>query len=67
MDPLLDRLLDPAILALLIPLSAIVGGVSIALAKLIVQHRERMAKIEHGINPDLVQEKPGHAEPFSRH
>ncbi len=51
MDPSLERLLDPAVLALLIPTVAIVGGTAVALTKMIIHHRERMAKIEHGMEP----------------
>lgn len=56
MDPVLDRLLQPEILAMLIPIVAILGGVAAGIAKMIITHRERMAYIERGIDPDSVQE-----------
>jgi hypothetical protein len=31
---------------------AIVGGCATSVAKVIATHRERMAKIDHGIDPD---------------
>jgi hypothetical protein len=36
----------------LVPIAAIVIGGVIAVTKLILNHQERIAKIEHGINPD---------------
>lgn len=49
----LDRLLDPGSLALLIPVLAIVAGIVAIIAK----HRERMAMIERGMNPDQVRDR----------
>ena len=51
--------LKPDQLALMIPIVAIVcvflvGGI-LGLTKLIFRHRERMAMIEQGIHPDLVE------------
>jgi hypothetical protein len=37
---------------LLVPISAIVIGGIVGVVKLILNHQERIAKIEHGINPD---------------
>lgn len=48
----LDRILDPAILALAIPIVAILGGFSVALSRIWIHHRERMAMIERGLHPD---------------
>jgi hypothetical protein len=48
--------LEPAILALLIPLAAIVGGVGIGLARMWMRHRERMAMIEMGMHPDSPED-----------
>jgi len=51
---------NPAALALMIPIVAIlVGGIS-EIVKRIFRHRERMAMIERGMNPD---EKPADEEP----
>ena len=51
--------LDEATLALMIPIVAIVsvflvGGI-LGLTKLFFRHRERMAMIERGMHPDLVE------------
>jgi hypothetical protein len=48
----LHELWQPDKIVLLIPIVAIVGGIGLKLAKAIMQHRERIAKIEHGIDPD---------------
>ena len=50
---------NPAALALMIPIVAIlVGGIS-EIVKRIFRHRERMAMIERGMNPDdKPAEKP---------
>jgi hypothetical protein len=45
-------LLQPYVLPFLVAIVAISGGVIIAAIKAIICHRERMAKIEHGIDPD---------------
>lgn len=50
--------LEPDQLALMIPVVAIVcvflvGGI-LGLTKLVFRHRERMAMIERGMHPDLV-------------
>jgi hypothetical protein len=50
-------MLDPAILALCIPLAAIVGGFSIVLTRMWTRHRERMAMIEMGLHPDAPDEE----------
>jgi hypothetical protein len=58
LEPLVTRLLlaepqiDPGIFALCIPIAAIVCGSIIAIVKTIIHHRERMAKIGMGIDPD---------------
>jgi hypothetical protein len=51
--------LDEGTLAMMIPIIAIVsvflvGGI-LGLTKLIFRHRERMAMIERGMHPDLVE------------
>jgi hypothetical protein len=47
-----SRILDPAILGLLIPVIALLVGGAIAITKMITKHQERLAMIERGINPD---------------
>jgi hypothetical protein len=48
----LRQLLQPDVLALAVPLAAIIGGLAYSIVHSIMRHRERMAKIEHGIDPD---------------
>jgi len=48
-----NRLLDPASLAVLIP----VLGVVYWIASSVMRHRERMAMIERGIHPDSIKEE----------
>jgi len=45
-------LADKHLLALMIPIVAIVAWGCIAIVGLLLRHRERMAMIERGINPD---------------
>jgi hypothetical protein len=47
-----DELLQPHRLALMVPIVAIVGGLTYATIIAMIRHRERMAKLEHGIDPD---------------
>jgi hypothetical protein len=49
---LLDRLLQPECLVFCIPLAAILGVFTFKIVAAIIAHRERMAKIDHGIDPD---------------
>jgi len=42
---------------LLVPIAAIVVGGVIAVTKMILNHQERIAKIERGIDPDATQAK----------
>jgi hypothetical protein len=51
------RLMEPGILALMIPIVAILVGGAIAIAKMVIEHRERLAMIERGINPDAPQKQ----------
>jgi hypothetical protein len=44
--------------ALLIPIAAIVCGSIKGIVKIVIQHRERMAKIGMGIDPDASSESP---------
>ena len=60
-----DRLMTPVnmpfvvgIVAILMGgVAVIVGGV-VKIAKMLIMHRERMAKIAHGIDPDYVPPPP---------
>ncbi len=44
--------MDPAILGIMIPILAIVGGIAVAIIRMWITHRERMAMIEAGLHPD---------------
>ncbi len=48
---LIDKLLNPDVLPLLIPILAIVGGTVVAIVTIIVRHRERLARINRGMDP----------------
>jgi hypothetical protein len=48
----LTQLTQPYVLPFLVGALGVVGGVAVAITKAVVRHRERMAKIEHGIDPD---------------
>jgi hypothetical protein len=50
--PIVEQLLNPGIVWVFIPLAGIALGGVLALAKLITKHRERMAKIGMGMDPD---------------
>lgn len=49
---LLQMLLNPAVLALLIPITAILTVGAIVIVRLWARHQERMAMIEAGMHPD---------------
>ncbi len=53
---LLDRILNPAILALLIPIVAIISVFGWLTVTSIIRHRERLAMIDRGMHPDLRHE-----------
>jgi hypothetical protein len=42
----------PGILALSIPIVAIVTGGAVVIARMVIKHRERMGLIEMGLHPD---------------
>jgi hypothetical protein len=46
------QLLRPEVMIFLIPIVAIIVGGAVTVAKLAIRHRERMAMIEHGLDPD---------------
>jgi len=49
---LVELILRPETLVFLIPITAIIGGIAYKITTAIIAHRERMAKIEHGIDPN---------------
>ncbi len=50
--------LRPDILAFAIPIVGIVVGGVIAVTRMVIIHRERMAMIEQGLDPDRRAESP---------
>ncbi len=50
------RILEPEVLVFLIPIVAIIGGVSITIVKMLIKHHERVIMIQHGIHPDYPPE-----------
>jgi hypothetical protein len=59
----LDKILRPDILPFVVAIVAIVCGITAgtirAVTKMVIAHRERMAKIERGIDPDQPAGKDG--------
>ena len=53
-----QQFLKPDVIVFAIPISAILVGGVIAIVKMVISHRERMALIEQGIHPD---DTPNHA------
>jgi hypothetical protein len=51
------RMLEPGTLAMLIPIVALLVGGAIVITKMVIHHRERLAMIERGINPDAPQQQ----------
>jgi len=49
---LLSKILQPQVLALLIPIVAIIGAFSVAALSAHHKHQERLEKIKQGFNPD---------------
>ena len=47
-----ERLLQEEILVFLVPITGILVGGAIVITKLVIRHRERIAMIEHGMDPD---------------
>jgi hypothetical protein len=54
----LNLVARPDVLFPLIPIVAIVGGTALGITKLILRHRERIVKIQHGIDPDAPRSMP---------
>jgi hypothetical protein len=48
----LELIAQPEVLVFAIPIVAIIGGIGYSIATAIIRHRERMAKIQQGIDPD---------------
>lgn len=65
-----NDVLKPEVMALAVPILAIaIGGILGAISiitKAILRHRERMAMIERGMHPDLVEGEEIVEEPTAR-
>lgn len=48
-------LLQPEILVFMIPLAVIVAGCVLGVTKTVLTHRERIAMIENGLDPDAYR------------
>ncbi|HEV3416766.1 MAG TPA: hypothetical protein VG056_08145 [Pirellulales bacterium] len=48
----LELITRPEVMVFAVPIVAIVCGIGYKTVTAIIRHRERMAKIEHGIDPD---------------
>ncbi len=48
----MDRLLDPIVLGVMIPIVAIVGAFTLTILRRWARHKERMGMIEEGLDPD---------------
>ncbi len=48
----LDTIARPEVLVFVIPIVSIVGAIAYKITATIIAHRERMAKIQQGIDPD---------------
>ena len=53
----MERMMDPQVFAMLIPIAAIIMGVTYAIAKAYMRHKERLAMIERGMHPDQPEDK----------
>jgi hypothetical protein len=51
-----DKFSNPAIFGMLIPIVAILAWAAITITKMIINHRERLAMIERGRNPDALRQ-----------
>ncbi|MCH8142386.1 MAG: hypothetical protein IH908_12400 [Proteobacteria bacterium] len=51
----LEKLLDPAIIWAVIPVVAIIGVFGKQIVSRYFDHKERMAKIEAGMDPDRIE------------
>ena len=60
-----SRLLRPEVFVFLIPIAAVLMGGGVAITKMLIVHRERMALIEQGLHPDHLpeEEAPPEADP----
>ena len=53
---------NPGTVGALIPLAAVVLGMVLGITKAIIRHRERMAMIEKGMDPDAAKKESNSQE-----
>jgi hypothetical protein len=58
-QPIWMRILQPEILVFLIPIVAIIAGVTVKILKMVHAHNERITMIQHGMHPDYPPENDG--------
>lgn len=51
----LSDVLEPQVLVFLVAIIAIIVGGAIAIAKMLIRHKERLAMIEKGMDPDRAE------------
>jgi hypothetical protein len=62
----MERMLDPQIVAMLIPIAAIIMGGIYVIAKAYMRHKERLAMIERGMHPDIAEAEDHPKLPLER-
>ena len=55
---LIDRILQPSVLPFLVAIVAVIVGGTVAIVRSMAAHKERLAMIERGINPDEKDPPP---------
>jgi hypothetical protein len=59
----MEQVLNSGVVWVLVPLTGIVLAGVIAVSSMIIKHRERMAKIGMGIDPDAQANQPQQRDP----
>ena len=64
MAGLVHNILEPRVLSFIVPIVAILVWGGISITKAMIRHRERIAMIERGVNPDNPPESRQHPESY---
>jgi len=62
----MEQMLNPQMFSMLIPIAAIVMGGIYITAKAYMRHKERLAMIERGMNPDIEEAEDHPKLPLER-
>ena len=62
----MERMLEPQVVSMLIPIAAIIMGGIYITAKAYMRHKERLAMIERGMNPDQPEVEDNPKLPMER-